>query len=504
MKNKPRRIVMVALLFLSPILVAGTTIASSGVSLNSTATDSHSVLRPNSFADLVDAVGPAVVSITTQNSSASTPPRDGIRPSMPGDRRPVPGFQGNPELEQFLRRFFGPGHTPPTPGPRQGRAQGSGFIIDASGLVVTNHHVVARVDKIEVVLADGRTLPARIQGHDPKTDIALLQIDSDEKFPFVRFGDSTKARVGDWVIAIGNPFGLGGTATTGIISARGRDINAGPYDDYIQIDAPINRGNSGGPLFDTSGLVIGVNTAIYSPSGGNVGIGFAVPAEQAERIIAQLRDRGVVLRAWLGVHIQRVTPDLAESFGLDKSHGALVSKVEPDSPAENAGIVAGDVILGFDGNTVDRMKRLPRLVASATIGDKVGVNIWRDGREITLYPVMQPTGNTSRIAAYSTQRDHGPANLGLLLSALDHDTRQRYGIGADAAGILVEQVKPGSQAADKGLKRGDLIVQVERRPVDTPARMTELVHTAQQNNQKVVLLLIQREGQQHFVTLRLA
>jgi serine protease Do len=310
--------------------------------------------------------------------------------------------------------------------------------------------------------------------------------------------------VGDWVIAIGNPFGLGGTATTGIISARGRDINAGPYDDYIQIDAPINRGNSGGPLFDTSGLVIGVNTAIYSPSGGNVGIGFAVPAEQAEKIIAQLRDRGVVLRAWLGVHIQRVTPDLAESFGLDKSRGALVSKVEPDSPAENAGIVPGDIILGFDGNTVDRMKRLPRLVASATIGDKVGISIWRDGREITLYPVMQPTGNTSQIAAYSSQRDHGPLNLGLLLSALDHDTRQRYGIGADAAGILVEQVKPGSPAADKGLKRGDLIVQVERRPVDTPARMTELVHTAYQNNQKVVLLLIQRKDQQHFVTLRLA
>jgi serine protease Do len=250
--------------------------------------------------------------------------------------------------------------------------------------------------------------------------------------------------------------------------------------------------------------VIGVNTAIYSPSGGNVGIGFAVPAEQAERIVAQLRDRGAVLRAWLGVHIQRVTLDLAESFGLDKSRGALVSKVEPDSPAENAGIVAGDIILGFNGNTVDRMKRLPRLVASATIGDKVGVSLWRDGREITLYPVMQPTGNTSRIAAYSTQRDQGPANLGLLLSALDHDTRQRYGIGADAAGILVEQVKPGSPAADKGLKRGDLIVQVERRAVDTPARMTELVHTAQQNNQKVVLLLIQREGQQHFVTLRLA
>ena len=503
MDIKTGRFLITGLLILGAIVGSKIALADLRDGYIPTATDQTDRGRPDSFADLVQAVGPAVVSISTRIGPTRQNPGDTKRPLTPGSHPPVPGFHGDPEFERFLRRFFGPRHSVPGPHSHQRRTVGSGFIIDGVGLVVTNHHVVANADEIEVVLADGRTLPARVKGHDRKTDIALLQIESDEIFPTVSFGDSTKARVGDWVIAIGNPFGLGGTATTGIISARGRDINSGPYDDYIQIDAPINRGNSGGPLFDTSGLVIGVNTAIYSPSGGNVGIGFAVPAEQAQRIIRQLRAQGVVQRAWLGVHIQTVTPDLAGRFGLHRAHGALVSKVEPGSPAYKSGMVPGDIILEFDGKPVNRMRRLPRLVAQAVIGNRVEVGLWRDGRKITVYPEMQGNDDGTLVAGQPAQRSQGTASLGLLLSTLDPESRQHYGFDADVTGILIEQVRPDSPAAEKGLQRGDLIVQVERRPVDTPAGMTRLLNSARQKNQKAVLLLIERQGQAHFVALRL-
>ena len=503
MDIKTGRFLVTGLLILGSVLGSGITLADLRATYVPTAIERPDSGRPGSFADLVETVSPAVVSISTRTSRVPHSMGNSQRPPTPGTQRPVPGFQGNPEFEQFLRRFFGPGHQAPGPHTRQRRTVGSGFIIDAEGLVVTNHHVVAGADEIEVVLADGQILPATVHGHDRKTDIALLQIESDQTFPTVSFGDSTQARVGDWVIAIGNPFGLGGTATTGIISARGRDINNGPYDDYIQIDAPINRGNSGGPLFDTTGLVIGVNTAIYSPSGGNVGIGFAVPSEQARRIVSQLRERGVVQRAWLGVHIQRVTPDLAERFGLDRTRGALISSVETGSPADKAGMVPGDIILKFDGTVVNRMRRLPRLVARAVIGDRVEVDLWRDGREITVHPQMQPTEDDTLVAGHSPQGGEGTVSLGLLLSALDTESRQRYGFDGDATGIVVEQVRPGSPAAEKGLQSGDLIVQVEQSPVDSPAGMNQLLNSARQKNQKALLLLVERQGHAHFIPLGL-
>lgn len=260
-------------------------------------------------------------------------------------------------------------------------ALGSGFIIDPDGYVVTNNHVIDGADEITVILEGGDRLEAKVVGRDAKTDLALLKIDADEPLPYVSFGDSDAARVGDWVVAVGNPFGLGGSVTAGIISARGRDIHAGPFDDFLQVDAPINRGNSGGPLFSTSGEVIGINTAIYSPNGGNVGIGFATPSSLARTVIAQLREKGSVERGWLGVTIQSVTDDIADSLGLDEAEGALVSKVLPDSPAASAGLQQGDVILALNGQRITRFKTLPRLVAEAKTGKPATVTVWRDGRE---------------------------------------------------------------------------------------------------------------------------
>lgn len=338
--------------------------------------DRAAVQAPTSFGPLVERVQSAVVNIAVSGKSGASSMANMPQLEMPND----------PYFKDFFERFFR--HSPALPkrpGAAPGaQAVGSGFIVTADRYIVTSNHVIENGSEIHVVLNDGKRLPAQVRGRDAKTDLALLKIETKQKLPYVIFGDSDRARAGDWVVAIGNPFGLGGTATSGIISARGRDIQNGPYDDYLQIDAPINRGNSGGQLFDLTGRVIGVNTAIFSPNGGNVGIGFAVPATQAKSVIQQLMSNGYVERGWLGVQIQKLTDGLAERMHLPNTQGAMVTRVTPESPAARADLEVGDVILEFDNQQVAEMKDLPKLVANAKPGEAVGLVVWREGKRQNL------------------------------------------------------------------------------------------------------------------------
>lgn len=389
------------------VVIGGCSVVTPGVVRAETNTPASAASMPGSFADLVQRVKPAVVNIATTEKVDG---RSEMAPDMPG----MP-FPPDSPMGEFFRRFFGPGATMGQSRPREVHALGSGFIIDPDGYVVTNNHVIDGADEITVILEGGDRLEAKVVGRDAKTDLALLKIDADEPLPYVSFGDSDAARVGDWVVAVGNPFGLGGSVTAGIISARGRDIHAGPFDDFLQVDAPINRGNSGGPLFSTSGEVIGINTAIYSPNGGNVGIGFATPSSLARTVIAQLREKGSVERGWLGVTIQSVTDDIADSLGLDEAEGALVSKVLPDSPAASAGLQQGDVILALNGQRITRFKTLPRLVAEAKTGKPATVTVWRDGREkdVTVTIGRMPEDTASLMGSdRDGSSDHAAGRLG--------------------------------------------------------------------------------------------
>ncbi len=454
-------------------------------------TETTSALRgPLNFGDLVEKVQPAVVNI----SVTTTQPEQADMPSFP---------QGSPF--EFFKRFEQNRQAVPNMPQPHAQGLGSGFIIDADGYVVTNHHVVAQADEITVTLNDGTRYPATLKGSDPKTDLALIKIDAAKPLPFVSFGDSDEARVGDWVLAIGNPFGLGGSVTAGIISARGRDIQSGPFDDFLQVDAPINRGNSGGPLFDLKGRVIGVNTAIFSPTGGSVGIGFAIPAEMAETVVADLRDDGHIVRGWLGVQIQTVTPEFAESLGLDKERGALVASVVPGSPAEKAGLQAGDVILKAGPDDIERMRDLPRLVAGLEPDTRLKVTVWRKGSERTLKVVigeLAPEG-TQLGDATGTPGNAAPAELGLALSALTPETRQKYGIGEDVTGAVVVNIAPDS-AAQQRLRPGDVIMMVGQDDVSNPSDVAERVKEANQLKRKSVLLLVDRQGAERFVAVPLA
>lgn len=440
------------------------------------------------FAKLVHAVKPAVVtvSITVRSDSAANSQR----------------FSQQPQLEEFFRRFFGeqPFETPRTqPAPPKATAAGSGFIVDPEGLVVTNHHVIENADEIEVVLEDGTRFTATLRGRDTKTDLALLAIDSDKLLPYVQFGNSDSAQVGDWVVAIGNPFGLGGTTTSGIISARGRDIQAGPLDDFIQIDAPINRGNSGGPLFNTKGEVIGVNSAIFSPNGGNVGIGFAIPSSIANHVIAQLRDQGVVRRGFLGVYLQTVNAEIAENMELKKPTGALVTQVIDNSPAQQAGLKAGDVILTYDGKAVATMRDLPKLVARTANQTEVDIEIWRDARRRTLQVTI---GNNEAGIAADPFTDISEFDaLGLSVRIPTAEQREQYGLTADDAGVVVSKVRPNSAAAVRGLRAGDLIQRIDQRPIATPQEMKEVLQSARAAGKKSVLLLVERNSQARFVVV---
>ncbi len=458
---------------------------------------------PASFADLAEQVSPSVVNISTS--------REVQAPSNPG--LPFQFPPGSP-FEEFFRQFqdrMGRGGPDGAPQSREARALGSGFIIDTDGYVVTNNHVIDGADQIQVTLTDGTMLPATLVGRDPQTDLALLKVEPTEKLTAVEFGDSDSIRVGDWVIAVGNPFGLGGTVSAGIVSARGRDIHAGPFDDFLQIDAAINPGNSGGPTFSLDGKVMGVNTAIASPNGGSVGIGFAIPANLAKPIIDQLRESGSVERGWLGVQIQQVTPDLAEALDLQRPMGALVSQVMADSPAEKAGLRQGDVIIGFDGSSVDEMRDLPRLVAAVPAGKAVEVELWRNKKATTVevsigkleandeVAAAQP-GSAAPSDAAGTQL----AALGATLAPVTDELKSRFQLAPEAAGVIIVGLDPDGPAAEQGLREGDLIEKVSQEDVETPADVARLAEAAQSSKQSALLLLVNRQGDSLFVAVKLA
>ena len=453
---------------------------------------SASTERPQ-FADLVERNSQAVVNIRTTIKARTT--------GEPANRGPS-AAPGAP-FDEFFRRFFEqmPQGAPGGPGGREAVGQGSGFIVSAEGHVVTNNHVIDGANEIGVTTNDGKSYVATLLGADPKTDLALLKIDSDEPLSFVKFGDSDVARAGDWVLAIGNPFGLGGSATAGIISARGRDLQAGPYDDFIQIDAPINRGNSGGPIFNTEGEVIGVNTMIYSPNGGNVGIGFAIPSAQAASVVADLRENGAVERGWLGVQIQGMSEEIADSLGLEDERGALIARVEPGGPAETSGLKSGDVILEFDGREIETLRDLTRLVAAASVDDSVELGLWRDGKRRSRdVRIGRQADEPVRVAAAVPE----PGRLGLDLSPLTPETRRQFRIPEEVDGALVVSVDPRGPAAREGLRPGDVISMVNQASVSTPDDVREKLDSAADGDRDHVLFRVERNGGSRFVAMKLA
>ena len=454
---------------------------------------------PESFADLVEKLTPAVVNIsTTQNVEVQ------------GPQIPIPQFPPGSPFEDLFRDFFGD-RSGPGGGTRKVTALGSGFVIDAGGLVVTNNHVIKDADEISVILTDNTELPAEVVGTDPKTDLAVLRVKSPKPLPAVAWGDSAKSRVGDWVIAVGNPFGLGGSVTAGIISARARDINVGPFDDFLQTDAAINRGNSGGPMFNMAGEVIGINTAIFSPTGGSVGIGFAVPSELARPVIEQLVEYGRTRRGWLGVQIQPVTPDIAESLSLDKAHGALVARVMPDSPAAKAGIEVGDVVLRFGGKDVTEMRELPRIVAETEINRSVPVEVWRNGRKIEVKVTVGELDESDLAQATEEPgQEQAPqgtgtkvAALGLTVAQADGAVRDRFGLGADVEGVVITEIDANGPADDKPIRVGDVIVDIGQRKVEKVADIEAAIKEARDAGRKSVLLLVRTGDDSRFVAIRL-
>lgn len=376
---------------------------------------------------------------------------------------------------------------------------GSGFIIDREGYIVTNNHVIDGADNVTVRLSDDREFEAEVVGVDDKTDLALLKIDA-EDLRASSLGDSDSARVGDWVVAIGNPFGLGGTATVGIVSARGRDIRSGPYDDYMQIDAPINRGNSGGPVFNTEGEVVGVNTAIFSPNGGSVGIGFAIPSNQVRAIVDELKTSGSIDRGWLGVQLQNIDDDLAASLGLEHNEGALVADVVPDSPAAEAGLAVGDVIVSYDGRDVGDARELGRMVGASDGGDKVKLGVVRDATEIRIKVTL---GDADTKVA-STGSEHQLEKLGMTLAPMNEETRRRMGMDSELSGALVVKVDPNGEAASQGIRRGDVLIQANRRTIESPSDFRKALSKAKKNGRDSVPVLVRRGDAQQFVSLPVA
>jgi serine protease Do len=464
---------------------------------------------PESLADLAEKLLPTVVNIST----TSAPQQASRRGQQRGEREtvPMPQFPPGSPFEEFFKEFFDRQERERGDRPQQGRRStsvGSGFIIDAAGIVVTNNHVIAEADEVRVTLHDETTLEATIIAKDPKTDLAVLKLKTERKLPTVKWGNSDRTRVGDWVMAIGNPFNLGGTVTVGIISARGRNINAGPYDDFLQTDAPINRGNSGGPMFNMEGEVIGINTAIFSPSGGSVGLGFAIPAALARPVIEQLIEHGKPRRGWLGVRIQTVTDEIAESLGLGEAKGALVAGVTDDGPAKVAGIESGDIILSFDGKDVKEMRRLPRYVAETKIGKSSKVVVWRKGKQMTFdVKVGELPEDEQRVAAVDpktrSEKTETLGALGLTLSGVNQEMKQRFSLAEGTRGVVVTDVVKDSPAAEKGIKPGDVIVEVAQEEVASPADVADKVKKIQDGKRKSVLLLIQSGEDLRFVALRL-
>ncbi len=457
---------------------------------------------PQSVAPVARDLIPAVVNISTSQVSKSA---RGI---------PLPEVPDGAPFKEFFDDFFQKDGSGPGVG-RKVSSLGSGFVIDGKeGLIVTNNHVITDADEIFVNFSDGSKLKVeKVLGRDTKTDLALLKVKPKSPLSEVKFGPSEPLQVGDWVMAIGNPFGLGGSVTVGIISAKERDINSGPYDDYLQTDAAINKGNSGGPLFNMDGEVIGVNTAIISPTGGSIGIGFAVPSDTATNVIEQLRLYGETRRGWLGVRIQSISEDIASSLGVDAEKGALVAAVEQDSPAARSGLKNGDVILLFDGKEVMTMRGLPRIVAQTPIGKNVPVEVLRGGKKITLSVevgrLKEPGGSpeddeeTSK-ADEKPEAAHGPAIAGLSVGVMSDELRKKYKLGVKASGLVVTSVEPSSPAAKKNIQEGDVIVEVAQAKVETVEALEKAVEGVRKSGRKAVLLRIETpRGDLRFVAVPL-
>lgn len=460
--------VLVSLAVLTVFLAAGIPAAAIGADM------------PASFTELVKKASPSVVNISTVREV-------GMKGAMPF-RSP---FGKEDPFHDFFEKFFGDR----MPKKFKQRGLGSGFIISGDGLILTNNHVVQDTKEIEVTLSDDRTLAAEVVGRDPKTDLALIKVDPDEDLVPLPMGDSDKLQVGEWVLAIGSPFGLGNTVTAGIVSAKYRQIGQGAYDDYIQTDASINPGNSGGPLLDLSGKVVGINSAIFTRSGGNIGIGFAIPVNMAKDLLPQLKE-GHVVRGWLGVMVQEVTPELREKLDLDEARGALVADVNEDGPADKAGIRRGDVIVAFDGKPVKEMKDLPYLVASTEVGKEVEVEVIRDGDEKTLEVTL---GELKEEEVTTAEAEEEAPKLGLSVREITQDLTDRYNLSR-SSGLVVTGVQPGSPAAEAGIRRGDILVELEGEPIEGYEEFNKRLKEFSAGD--TLLFLIDRKGSTLFITLK--
>lgn len=508
----PRRSVFSARkLALMASVVAGLGVAAYGLSpsnnfdlLTTTAhaqvnKDVRQVQQPIGFADIVERVKPSVISVrvkVAEKTSDATSPEDS--PFPPGS-----------PMERFFKRFGGPDGFPGGRGPR-GRGgqmmtgQGSGFFISADGFAVTNNHVVDGADKVEVTTDDGKTHTAKVIGTDPRTDLALIKVDGVSNLPFAKLSDG-QPRIGDWVLAVGNPFGLGGTVTAGIVSARGRDIGNGPYDDFIQIDAPVNKGNSGGPTFNTEGDVMGVNTAIYSPSGGSVGIAFAIPASTVKSVVKQLQDKGSVSRGWIGVQIQQVTPEIADSLGLKKPEGALVAEPQANGPAAKAGVESGDVITRVNDQPVKDARELARTIGGMAPGQTVKLVVVHKGQDKILNMTLGELPNAKAAKADTDKGNSGKAERGTTVPNLGLTLAPASSVaGAGKEGVVVTDVDPNSPSAERGFKEGDVILEVAGKLVGTPGEVRDAINTARNENKNSVLVRVKSGDASRFVAMPVA
>ena len=492
-----RRLVLLATVtnLTAAAMVAGLALPQSKLLAVSTASAAENPRRPVGFADLVEKVKPAVVAVRVKvDADTKTTSFDGGSPSSK-----------NSPMEEFFRQFGMPdGSGAPgdqhKPNKHSMTGQGSGFFISADGYAVTNNHVVEKAQTVEITADDGKTYGAKVVGTDERTDLALIKVDGRSDFPYVKLADKTP-RIGDLVLAVGNPFGLGGTVTNGIVSARGRDIGAGPYDDFIQIDASVNKGNSGGPTFDMDGNVIGVNTAIFSPSGGSVGIAFDIPSETVKSVVAQLKDKGVVSRGWIGVQIQPVTADIADSLGMKKSEGALVAEPQVGSPATKAGILSGDVITEVDGHAIKDARELAKQIGAMAPGNTAKLTIWRKGEEksVSLTLAELPKEREARADTSDTSpTSNDMPKLGLKLAPA------RQGAASDIEGVVVTDVDPNGLASEHGFKTGDVILDVGGKKVATPVDVRNAVSNAQKDGKRTVLMRLKSDNAMKFVAIPIA